>query len=364
MCKGLFKVKSERKIKGVDVISYFKQQSVLAKGVAVCFAIFILASCGKNTDDSMFQTSESAVNAYRTYLSDMRSMETLSTEHLIEAINGWQALRDSVFVRIAKDTANCIHANYESEIRGLHDSLRIEFTRLALEKSRTFADVLLIKEKTSQYRQDTELAQAVTDAESFFRSLDSVAPCHGNAKQTVSAYQSFLANTLKSGIDSKDKMLAFIQEEDRLFRSFLSHLPKLADADLSAITRDTEKCCLSIFQSAENGRLSYLDALVYTARRTNRRIILNALACRDDINQGNVKTEAQARAYVWMLLQPYVALDGFSVAVLSDMERTTLHAVADRTPQMIAKLNKTAGTGNDQWQVLPEVLIKIMLTSI
>ena len=364
MCKGLFKVKSERKIKGVDVISYFKQQSILAKGIAVCFAIFILASCGKNTDDSMFQTSESAVNAYRTYLSDMRSMETLSTEHLIEAINGWQALRDSVFVRIAKDTANCIHANYESEIRGLHDSLRIEFTRLALEKSRTFADVLLIKEKTSQYRQDTELAQAVTDAESFFRSLDSVAPCHGNAKQTVSAYQSFLANTLKSGIDSKDKMLAFIQEEDRLFRSFLSHLPELADADLSAITRDTEKCCLSIFQSAENGRLSYLDALVYTARRTNRRIILNALACRDDINQGNVKTEAQARAYVWMLLQPYVALDGFSVAVLSDMERTTLHAVADRTPQMIAKLNKTAGTGNDQWQVLPGVLIKIMLTSI
>lgn len=364
MCKGLFKVKSERKIKGVDVISYFKQQSVLAKGIAVCFAIFILASCEKNTDDSMFQTSESAVNAYRTYLSDMRSMETLSTEHLIEAINGWQALRDSVFVRIAKDTANCIHANYESEIRGLHDSLRIEFTRLALEKSRTFADVLLIKEKTSQYRQDTELAQAVTDAESFFRSLDSVAPCHGNAKQTVSAYQSFLANTLKSGIDSKDKMLAFIQEEDRLFRSFLSHLPKLADADLSAITRDTEKCCLSVSQSAEDGKISYRDALIYTARRTNRRIILNALACRNDINQGNVKTEAQARAYVWMLLQPYVALDGFSVAVLSDMERTTLHAVADRTPQMIAKLNKTAGTDNDQWRVLPGVLIKIMLTSI
>lgn len=364
MCKGLFKVKSERKIKGVDVISYFKQQSVLAKGIAVCFAIFILASCGKNTDDSMFQTNESAVNAYRTYLSDMRSMETLSTEHLIEAINGWQALRDSVFVRIAKDTANCIHANYESEIRGLHDSLRIEFTRLALEKSRTFADVLLIKEKTSQYRQDTELAQAVTDAESFFRSLDSVAPCHGNAKQTVSAYQSFLANTLKSGIDSKDKMLAFIQEEDRLFRSFLSHLPKLADADLSTITRDTEKCCLSVFQSAEDGKISYRDALIYTARRTNRRIILNALACRNDINQGNVKTEAQARAYVWMLLQPYVALDGFSVAVLSDMERTTLHAVADRTPQMIAKLNKTAGTDNDQWRVLPGVLIKIMLTSI
>lgn len=364
MCKGLFKVKSDRKIKGVDVISYFKQQSVLAKGIAVCFAIFILASCGKNTDDSMFQTSESAVNAYRTYLSDMRSMETLSTEHLIEAINGWQALRDSVFVRIAKDMANCIHANYESEIRGLHDSLCIEFTRLALEKPRTFADVLLIREQTSQYRQDTELMQSAAEAEPFFKPLDSVQTYKGSADAVVEKYRMFLSKTLKSGISGKSEMLAFIKEEDRLFRSFLSHLPELADADLSAITRDTEKCCLSIFQSAENGRLSYRDALVYTARRTNRRIILNALACRDDINQGNVKTEAQARAYVWMLLQPYVALDGFSVAVLSDMERTTLHAVADRTPQMIAKLNKTAGTDNDQWQVLPGVLIKIMLTSI
>ena len=364
MFKGLFNEKIELIIKGMRRKSYSKTHGQCAKLLAVCLAIVTLASCGEKTGNSMFQAVKNAADAYRSYLSEVRKEENLPTERLIEKINDWQSLRDSVSACIAKDTANCIHANYESEIRGLHDSLRIEFTRLALEKSRTFADVLLIKEKTSQYRQDTELAQAVTDAEPFFRSLDSVAPCHGNAKQTVSIYQSFLANTLKSGISGKSEMLAFIKEEDWLFRSFLSHLPELADADLSAITRDTEKCCLSIFQSAENGRLSYRDALVYTARRTNRRIILNALACRDDINQGNVKTEAQAKAYVWMLLQPYVALDGFSVAVLSDMERTTLHAVADRTPQMIAKLNKTAGTGNDQWQVLPGVLIKIMLTSI
>ncbi len=364
MYKGLFKVESMQKPKRRNLKSYSKKRASYAKSFAVCFAIVTLASCGEKTGNSMFQTVKNAAYAYRSYLSEVRKEANLPTDRLIEIINDWQSLRDSVSACITKDTANRIHANYESEICGLHDSLRIEFTRLALEKPRTFADVLLIKEKTYQYRQDTELAQAVTDAEPFFRSLDSVAPCHGNAKQTVSIYQSFLANTLKSGISGKSEMLAFIKEEDWLFRSFLSHLPELADADLSAITRDTEKCCLSIFQSAENGRLSYLDALVYTARRTNRRIILNALACRDDINQGNVKTEAQARAYVWMLLQPYVALDGFSVAVLSDMERTTLHAVADRTPQMIAKLNKTAGTGNDQWQVLPGVLIKIMLTSI
>ena len=212
MCKGLFKVKSERKIKGVDVISYFKQQSVLAKGVAVCFAIFILASCGKNTDDSMFQTSESAVNAYRTYLSDMRSMETLSTEHLIEAVNDWQTLRDSVFVRIAKDTADHIHAKYETTIQMLHDSLQTEFIRLANSTPKTFKDVLLIKERTSPYRQDAELSQAVAAAEPFFDSLDSIPLYRKTTKNIVSVYKTFLAPTLKSGINSKDDLLDFIRQ--------------------------------------------------------------------------------------------------------------------------------------------------------
>ena len=364
MFKGLFNEKAELTIKGVKCKSYSKTHGKFAKLLAVCFATIALASCGNKTDNYVFHTDEEAANAYKSYLSEVRNMGTISTERLIESVNEWQKLRDSVYACIAKVTTNRPHQNLENTVRMLHDSLRTEFTRLALSQPRSFADVLLVKEKTSQYRQDTELAQAVTDAEPFFRALDSVAPCHGNAKQTVSIYHSFLANTLKSGIDSKEKMLDFIQEEDRLFRSFLSHLPELADADLSAITDKTEKCCLSIFQSAENGRLSYLDALVYTARRTNRRIVLNALACRDDINQGNVKTERQARVYVWMLLQPYVVLDGFSMTVMSETESLKLYEVANNTPLMISNLNKIIGTGNDQWQVLPEVLIKIMLTSI
>lgn len=364
MFKGLFNEKTDLIKKGMECKSYSKIRGQCAKLLAVCFATVALASCGNKTDNYIFQTDEEAANAYKSYLSEVRNMGTISTERLIESVKEWQILRDSVYACIAKGTTSRPHQNPENTVRMLHDSLRIEFTRLALSQPRSFADVLLIKEKTSQYRKDTELAQAVTDAEPFFRSLDSVASCHGNAKQTVSIYQSFLANTLKSGIDSKDKMLAFIQEEDWMFRSFLDHLSELADANLSAITRDTEKCCLSIFQSAENGRLSYRDALVYTAKRTNRRIVLNALVCCDDIDKNRVKSKEQARAYVWMLLQPYISLDGFSMIVMSEIERIKLYEVANNTPLMIANLNKIIGTGNDQWQVLPGVLIKIMLTSI
>lgn len=364
MYKGLFNKKTERIIKGMKCKSYSKTRRQCAKFFAVCFATIALASCGNKSGNYMFQTDEEAANAYKSYLSEVRNMGTISTERLIESVNEWQILRDSVYVCIAKGTTSRPHQNPENTVRMLHDSLRIEFTRLALSQPRSFADVLLIKEKTSQYRQDTELAQAVTDVEPFFRSLDSVAPCHGNAKQIVSIYQSFLANTLKSGIDSKDKMLAFIQEENRMFRSFLSHLPELADADLSAITDKTEKCCFSMFQSAEDGKISYRDVLIYTAKRTNRRIVLNALVCCDDIDQNRVKREEQARTYVWMLLQPYISLDGFSMIVMSETEKIQLYEVANNTPLMISNLNKIIGTENDQWQVLPGVLIKIMLTSI
>lgn len=67
---------------------------------------------------------------------------------------------------------------------------------------------------------------------------------------------------------------------------------------------------------------------------------------------------------MWMLLQPYIALDDFSMAVLSDKERESLHGVAEQMPSMMARLNKIIGTGNDQWETLPELLIKVMITSI
>lgn len=364
MYKGLFDEKTELTIKSVRCKSYLKMRGRCAKFLAVCFATISLASCGNNTDNCMFQTGEEAANAYRSYLSEVRKSENLSTDRLVESVNEWQTLRDSVYTCIAKDTTRQPHRHYESIVQMVHDSLRVEFTRLALSRPRTLADVLFIREKTSQYRYDTELVQAVADAEPFFRSLDSVAPYDRSAKQIVSIYHSFLAETLKSGIDTKDKMLAFIKEEDRLFRSFLNHLPELAGANLSAITSETEKCCLSVFQSAEEGKLSYRDALIYTAKRTNRRVVLNALACRDDINRNKVKNKEQARAYVWMLLQPYIAMDGFSMTAMSETEKIALYEVSDNTPLMIANLNKIIGTDNDQWKALPELLVKIMMISM
>ena len=66
----------------------------------------------------MFQTVRKAADAYRSYLSEVRKEVNLPTDRLIEKINDWQSLRDSVSACVAKVTANRIHTIYESEIRG------------------------------------------------------------------------------------------------------------------------------------------------------------------------------------------------------------------------------------------------------
>lgn len=80
----------------------------------------------------MFRTGENAANAYRSFLYEVREMENLSTEGLIEAVGGWRTLRDSVYASIASDTSGKPHGNYENIVQAVHDSLQIEFTRLAL----------------------------------------------------------------------------------------------------------------------------------------------------------------------------------------------------------------------------------------
>lgn len=364
MYKLLSISKMQQETEDMNIKSYSRKLYMSAGFLAVCFVAIAMASCGNRHGNSMFPTSESATDSYRSYLSEIRAKENLSTGELIRSVNEWRSLRDSVFARIGRDTTTRPHHGHEGVVQALHDSLRIEFSRLALSTPRTFRDVLLIKEQTSGYRNDKKLVQAVSEAKPFFNSLDSVPTYKGNGKAVIERYRSFLAKTLESGINSKDDMLTFIKEEDRLFRSFLARLPDLACADLSAITRNTEKCCMAIFQSAGNGSIPYLDALVYTAKRTARRIVLNALACRDDIDQGRVRSGNQARAYAWMLLQPCIAMDGLCMAVMSDAERETLYGIAGQTPSLITGLDRIAGMEDDRWNTLPELAIRIMIESI
>ena len=68
---------------------------------------------------------------------------------------------------------------------GIHDSLRIEFSRLALSGPRTYGELLMLKERLSPYAADEELRRAAETVRPFFASLDGHPACRDDRRQVL-----------------------------------------------------------------------------------------------------------------------------------------------------------------------------------
>lgn len=343
--------------------SHFNNGMPMIVTSAVLALILVCTSCGSGKQSLSYKTSEEAVNAYNTYLSDVRNKKDLTSDKLVVEVAIWRETRDSVVSCLRRDTMPTLHRDWNQNFHEIHDSLRKEFCRIVLAKPRTYKDVLQLKEIASPYMQDEDLQKAKTDAQSFFVSLDSTAIYNMAFPKLVERYRMFLTQVQKKGVHSKSDLLEFIKEEDRMFRSFLSHLDETDKQNMQDIIQDTEICCLQVFRSADRKELSYRDALVYMTMRTNRRLVLNASQCVNDIKNGKVKTTASAQAYLWMLVQPYTSIDGLGVAVLSDMDRKQFYKVAEETPMAIDRLGKILQMEKERTKELPALFMKIIVTT-
>lgn len=130
------------------------------------------------------------------------------------------------------------------------------------------------------------------------------------------------------------------------------------------ITRDTERCCSQLFLAAEREEITYREAMLYLAMRTNRRQIQNMQVCIDDIHDRKVKTPAQAQAYIWMLVQPYTSLDGFCLTLLSDGERKQLDRMAAQTPAAFKALIRILQSESARLDELPGMLMEIFIHTL
>lgn len=330
---------------------------------AVLAVILVCTSCGGEKQTLSYKTSEEAVKAYSNFLSDIRDKKNLTSDKLFSEVATWRETRDSVVSCLRKDTLPVSHKDWNQSFHDIHDSLRKEFCRIVLEKPRTYRDVLQLKEVASPYMQDEDLQQAKADAQPFFASLDSISIHNMALPKLKGVYQKFLAQVQKNGIHGKSDLFHFIREEDHLFRSFLLHLSETDKQNMQDIIQNTERCCLHVFRSADRKELSYRDALVYMTMRTNRRLILNASQCIEDVKRGKVKSQANAQAYIWMLVQPYTSIDGLGVAVLSDMDKRQINKVAEETPMAIDKLSKILQMDKERTRELPALLMKIIVTT-
>ena len=344
--------------------SNLKRHMIIAKTIAVSIAIFMCASCDSGNGKRLADVKSDPAGTYREYLSDVRKLDNLSIKDLAEHLKQWQTVRDSVFRYLERDTLGRFHSVHIEDCERTHDSIRMEFSRLALSNPCTYKDVLLVKEQVSPHLKDAELHHAAEAIRPFFTSLDSHPAYPGNRQRILAAYRDVLTQTIDYGIHCIADLTIYIEKEDAVFRAFLSRLSDFDGVDLSDITHDTERCCSQVFLAAERNDITYQDAMVYLAMRTNRRLIQNIQTCIDNIREKKVRTPAQAQAYIWMLLQPYSSMDGFCMALLSSEERRHLATLAMQTSDAFEVLGKILQSGNNRLDELPGMLLEAFIHTL
>lgn len=344
--------------------SYSKSKSFLTGAIAISAVMFMYVSCSGKSDHRHPGIADDPAGTYRHYLSEVRKLDKLSTEELADHINCWQTVRDSVFSLAVRDTSSNPHSSLYSECEELHDSLRMEFCRMARSNGRTYLDVFVLKEQTSPYIGDRDLKAAADNARPFFISLDSIPPLAVDGNGILSAYRRLLARTLQNGIHDLTDLKTFIKDEDVVFRSFLTSLNSLAGENLSDITKDTEQCCSQVYIAAENKEISYRDAMIYMAMRTNRRLIQNAAACLNDVLKGKVENKSQAWGYACMVLQPYISMDGICMVLLSDSDKKKLRRIAEQTPAAFDGVGDIQQSDKEHLDELPVTLMEIYIRNL
>ena len=331
---------------------------------AIALAILLLVSCSKDASELSFHGAREALDAQKVFLSMMKSDNDLSMEHLADKISKWRTLEDSVSSCLMRDTIRKAHSFPMEEFSNVHDSIRDEFMRIATAKRRTFKDVLLLKTKATPYKGMKETDSLSIVASRFFESLDSLPEYKGDKTRILTTYHFFLEKVKKEGIANLSQFLAFLKTEDRLFRTFLSHLYEMSDVSVSHITSGTEDVCKMIAQSSRKGDLPARDAMAYMAVRTNRRIIANAQTCVADIKSGKVTSAEQRTAYFWMILQPFLSIDDFGMAMLSENQRKDLVQLSIDALGTITSLSRSLQMDKKMTDGLPDMFIKLYISSL
>ena len=156
-------------------------------------------------------------------------MDSLPTEELAIHINGGSpsgilsfSMRHRTLPAISIPTCT-VNATW------FHDSLRTEFIRLAGSAPRSYQDVFVLKERTSPYCDDKELADAADSIGRFSFLLTVFRPLLLRATAFVQHTAGYLPGRCKDRIHNLTDLKTFIRDEDVMFRTFLAHLDDLAE---------------------------------------------------------------------------------------------------------------------------------------
>lgn len=313
------------------------QQFALA-GIVVMTSL--LTACSSKGKNFIFSTPQEALTACHKELNEVRTLKKADIRKLTEVTREWLELHDSTLTCMMRDSTVKADAEIAAEYFAVTDSFRTEITRLALEEKRTLQDVIRLKVATAENRDRIIESEDFMKAQKFYASMDgeSLFPDLGT---TLSQYEKLLTDT--SPFKKENDLHEFIREEDKCFRSLLAFLKDTPQERLQDITDKTAGLFDNLYRNttADLGNTVNERVMLYLTMRFNRRIIQNAEECKKDIKAGITLSEQQANNYRWMVIQPFMAIDRYAMAVLTDDQVKALTKLASELPQLLMYIDRT-----------------------
>lgn len=323
-------------------------------------ALLMTASCGTNNQYD-FKSSDDALRKYESFLRSANAESLGNAEKMATFINQWHEWSDTVYHFIEKDPAFTAHAGLSMRYDAITDSIRMSLFNLMPDC--TLSDVAYIKLHTSIYNKETALDSIKQKASTFFSVLDKTAE-YTVINNNVGQYTRFLRLTTKNGIHTFKDLLEFIKAEDIHFRTFLAHIDECSTMDMTEITNTTADICSDIYKTASRKELPADETLVYMSMRTNRRLVLNAKVCHEALKRGKIKDGRHTNAYLWMMMQPYIAMDAFGIAMLTPEQAQTITDIAKDYPAIISRLDSKHLIDKEASSKLPLQLMRLYISTL
>lgn len=347
----------------------YPSKKTMLRQIAALLPVLILALSVSACKDGNFVTkknpgADATLEDYESFLRSVSKLKTLSTQELVSSVLEWKALDDSVSAVMLRDSVHTDRAAIDSAYLALRDSITDRLASLADSRKRSFRDYLDFALAVSRPRLDTFSSRFMMSAHRFYASLDSVPVFGLDNVSTIRRYENILDNATRRGFRNKRDLFTFLRNEDRAFRSFLSHLPTLGDIPLTKVRDSSSALMKEMIGMCQGDTPTFTtsEVVILMTMRNNRRLLQNALQCVNDINSRKVKGGDQAAAYLWMLLQPWISFDSFAFTLMSDAQTGILRTLASETPKCIVRLGKPQFPVNTD--ELPSLLIKTMITNL
>ena len=257
--------------------------------IAMLATLFV-TSCSSG-DTYSFKNPAEAVDACRTTLHRLAKADKMNIKNLSQEFNDWRELQDTVYKVLLNDTTimDDIEVHGETPMSErlcedffvLSDSIKGELTRLAFSEKRTMKDVVYLKMHTAKDREETLKDKTFEDASNFYHLLDEK-PTYDSLDETLAAYYKLLRET--KPFTKEGQMMEFIAKEDLCFRSLLANLREVEQSDLQNITNLTSDFFDGLTRTVTRDDSNELNKRIktYLMMRFNRRIIQNAIVCRND----------------------------------------------------------------------------------